>query len=335
MPEKTRSLFSILAYGLYLTITVPIKRMFGSKPPVSSWSIRTEISVLFIRRMLDNSLQGCRDNEKKAARFANLSIKEPIEKVQGAGFKGVMIGPASCNVNDPIVLYMHGGGYSLCDSLTYVASIARLLNILRNRGKIVQVFSLEYTLAPEGKYPTQLKEAAAALRHLKTSFPSHPIYLMGDSAGGHLALSLLLEIQSRPDEITGIDGCILVSPWVNVQNSSIPNRNEPTDLVTSNQLIGHMERFVPKEMSLDDIRLSPGLAESFKGFPRMFVYYGGMEVFHDDIEPFVGRMKDQKVPLVVVKEEDAPHITPMMIPFFPAMAEKGLNSICDFICTVT
>ncbi|PKX98358.1 putative lipase/esterase [Aspergillus novofumigatus IBT 16806] len=54
---------------------------------------------------------------------------------------------------------------------------------------------LEYTLAPELKYPGQLAQAAAALRYLLQDHDAAEITIAGDSAGGNLALAVLAHLR--------------------------------------------------------------------------------------------------------------------------------------------
>ena len=54
-----------------------------------------------------------------------------------------------------------------------------------------KVFSLDYSLAPENKYPSALNEALFAYEWLiSNGYDSEEISLCGDSAGAHLAASL-------------------------------------------------------------------------------------------------------------------------------------------------
>ena len=333
MHEPNRSILSLLVYFIQLVFTIPLKRLFGNKPACQSWSIRTEISIMYLRRMLDNNLEASRNNENRVAKFVNSAIKDELQHVSHNGFKGVWIGPESSEKSDPIIFYLHGGGYSLCTAMTYIASLSKLIEIFKTKGKVVRVFSLDYSLAPECKYPTQLNEAVEAFKYVVDHCANRPIFLMGDSAGGNLALSLLLELQNSELK-KHITGCILISPWVNMSNPPMSIQNEQTDFLALKELQSHVTRFVPKEMTTQDPKISPGLAPSFQGFPLTFVHYGGKEFFMGDIEVFIQRLKADKVHVTEFREESAPHITPMLIPFFPSLAKVGLDAIAQFVCKV-
>ena len=329
MYEPDRSLFSLISYLFYLGFSVPIKRLLSTEKIVHGWSIRTEIAVLYLRRMLDNNLKTSRLNEQKLASIVNYLTTLQLEHVTKVGFQGKFIGPPVAE-NEPIIFYLHGGGYSLCDCLTYCASLSELMKILKRFGTNSRVFSLEYSLAPEFKYPTQLNEAIEALKYLKNICPMNPIYLMGDSAGGNLALALALELQNIKELKNSLAGCVLISPWTQMAKIT-KNNNEQSDFISVKQLVDHVDRFLPKGIPPSDPRVSPGLSKNLKVLPRTFVHYGGREFFKDDIEQFIQNAKDQKVDLKSMNEIDAPHITPLLLPFFPSYAQLGLEAIAKFI----
>jgi acetyl esterase/lipase len=92
----------------------------------------------------------------------------------------------------PAVLWVHGGGWSRGDARTLgaYANWPAVLASLAARGFVVA--SLDYRLSGEAKFPAQIQDVKAAIRHLRTQSgalgidPSR-VYLWGGSAGGHLA----------------------------------------------------------------------------------------------------------------------------------------------------
>ena len=87
----------------------------------------------------------------------------------------------------PVVVFLHGGGWSLGDLDSY-DSLVR--DLCQRSGMLF--LSVDYRLAPEHKYPAGLDDAIAAVvwvHHHIAEFGGDPrrIALMGDSAGGNLA----------------------------------------------------------------------------------------------------------------------------------------------------
>jgi acetyl esterase len=94
--------------------------------------------------------------------------------------------PESILTTSPI-LYFHGGGYVLGSINTHDPWLKFFSAEIG-----VKIFSLEYRLAPENKFPCALEDSNLALEWLvsKLSLPTQQISLCGDSAGAHLAASL-------------------------------------------------------------------------------------------------------------------------------------------------
>lgn len=89
----------------------------------------------------------------------------------------------------PVIVWMHGGAF-FAGTRKHVANY---LKILAARGYVT--VAVGYTLAPGGRYPTQLRQANAALAYLLQNAPRLRIdpqrfYLAGDSAGAQLAAQL-------------------------------------------------------------------------------------------------------------------------------------------------
>lgn len=110
------------------------------------------------------------------------------------------------------LVFFHGGGY--LSPLAGNAHCPMALSIA-SAAKCASVFFLEYNLAPEAPYPTQLVQAAYALMYLMRDrqIPPEQLVLAGDSVGAHLILSILAHaVQSHPLAPP-------IGPWVNKAHS--------------------------------------------------------------------------------------------------------------------
>lgn len=91
----------------------------------------------------------------------------------------------------PIAVYIHGGGWTAGDKGSGAGS-ADMQELLA-RGYIVA--SLDYRLAPQHKWPSQITDVKCAIRHLRAHaamyhLDSNRIGVWGGSAGGHLVAML-------------------------------------------------------------------------------------------------------------------------------------------------
>jgi acetyl esterase/lipase len=151
-------------------------------------------------------------------------------------------------------------------------------------------------------YPRQLKQALSLIDYLvnaeKVSLSS--ITLIGDSAGAHLALSLLLHLshpspQIPPLKVEGkFAGDVLISPWVRMEMSTeLMQANSEKDILSAASLAYWAKNY------LGGATLEPWNApfvtpdEWLSELPvdKILVTYGEDELFRDDIATFSERLK--------------------------------------------
>ncbi|PZR35769.1 MAG: hypothetical protein DI538_14740, partial [Azospira oryzae] len=85
-----------------------------------------------------------------------------------------------------IVLYLHGGVYTYGNINAYRAMLSHLARSLN-----LPIVYVEYSLSPEHPFPVANNEVMRVYRELKKKYPGHNITIIGDSAGGGLAITLV------------------------------------------------------------------------------------------------------------------------------------------------
>jgi acetyl esterase/lipase len=111
-----------------------------------------------------------------------------------------------------VMLYIHGGAYFFGSVDTHRYMMQRHARKLRGR-----VFAPEYRLAPQFPFPCALHDCLASYLWLLKSYEPKEIILAGDSAGGGLALSMLVVMRDQGIPLPA--GAILISPWVDLTHS--------------------------------------------------------------------------------------------------------------------
>jgi epsilon-lactone hydrolase len=124
------------------------------------------------------------------------------------------------------VLHLHGGGYCVGSALT-PRSWAAYLSAQAGCRVVVP----EYRLAPEHPYPAALEDARAVLAELSGPDGPGSIVVSGDSAGGGLAMALLLALRDEGQDLPA--GAILLSPWLDLGR----DRRADPDLVRRDVLL--------------------------------------------------------------------------------------------------
>ncbi|MFQ6325327.1 alpha/beta hydrolase [Nocardia sp. CWNU-33] len=90
---------------------------------------------------------------------------------------------------DAVVFYIHGGGFFAGSPRTHRGVTSRLSTATR-----LLVFSVSYRLAPEHRFPAAPDDVANGYRWLiDQGYAPDRIVIAGDSAGGFLAMDLVIE----------------------------------------------------------------------------------------------------------------------------------------------
>ena len=146
-------------------------------------------------------------------------ITESVSAAEGVKYQNETIGGVSgvwCRLEHPLtgtaILYLHGGGYVVGSAHAYRHFAGQFAD---RTG--ADVFVADYGLAPEHRFPTALNHAKAVYAGLIDA-GYRQIVVVGDSAGGGLALSLVAQLAANPDAGHGVSPvcCVAMSPWTDL-----------------------------------------------------------------------------------------------------------------------
>jgi len=201
------------------------------------------------------------------------------ERSAVAGIPGAWCRPAGA-ARDAAILYLHGGGYVLGSADAYVNLVGQMAS-----RAAVDAFVPDYRLAPEHPFPAAVDDALEAYDGL-VAMGYRRIALVGDSAGGGLALALL----SRLCEIvrstgTAAPACAaVISPWIDLSLAGESmNSRAQHDPLLSREALGKAA-----SLYLDDKAANPqdprasALFARLDGLPPVRLHVGADEVLLDD-----------------------------------------------------
>lgn len=119
-----------------------------------------------------------------------------------------------------VILYCHGGGYSTGSRL-----YARTLTTKLALSTSMDVLCFDYRLAPEHPYPAAMEDAMKAWNYLMLlGYGARDVVIAGDSAGGNMALSLVLKLKEQNRILPR--GLVLMSPWTDLTSQGITHRTK-------------------------------------------------------------------------------------------------------------
>lgn len=175
-----------------------------------------------------------------------------------------------------VILYCHGGGYSTGSRI-----YARTLTSKLAMSTSMDVLSFDYRLAPENPYPAAVQDAMKAWNYLMLlGYGARDVIVAGDSAGGNLALALVLKLKDAQRLLPR--GLVLMSPWTDLTSSGKSYKTKAeSDPVLNQEYIDRMIQAYAADMDLKDPFISP-LFGSFEGFPPTYIQVGENEILLSD-----------------------------------------------------
>lgn len=189
---------------------------------------------------------------------------------------------------------MHGGAYCFGNPLAAAINLLRVAKIAAARGVSISIFSLDYTLAPTATFPCQQLESVAAYCHLLDVESIEPdrIFVAGESAGGHLALTCLMALsQEKLPKPAG------AFPWINLGNSSPSfEQNKNKDILSKKLLDRCTELATGVAVDADSAQIDlmdlTGALRNGVDWKRVlpsrtWINIGAHDLFVDDIRKFV------------------------------------------------
>ena len=188
------------------------------------------------------------------------------------GYKVVTMTPRGVDaVDGPHLLYLHGGGYVMDIAAVHWDSTARLCRDLGASATVPL-----YLLAPEHKAADVLDAMRALYDDVAARYGAESVTVMGDSAGGGMALELAQMIREDGGELPA--SLVLFSPWLDATADAPGQRDiEPHDrmlAVSGLEACGEMYR---GNLAADHPKVSP-LFGPLKGLPPMAIFSGTSDI---------------------------------------------------------
>ena len=201
---------------------------------------------------------------------------------------------------EPVALFLGGGGYvrgSLALGRIDASELAELSG--------VAVLNLAYRQGPEHRFPAAFDDAVAAFEALLArGFDAGKIVLVGESAGGGLAIAVVMKMRDQGRPLPA--AVVAISAMVDMTMTGASwQDNAGRDIITramGEQLLdlymGNADRRDP--------RASPVFGR-FEGLPPLLLHVGGVELLLSDVQALASRAADAGVDVTVWTYSGMPH----------------------------
>ncbi|HEX8657877.1 MAG TPA: alpha/beta hydrolase [Hymenobacter sp.] len=224
-----------------------------------------------------------------------------------------------------VLLYLHGGGYVLGSLNTHrslVGSLAQRTGL--------NALTINYRKAPDHPFPAALDDAKRAYRWLvRHGHQPHDIVVAGDSAGGGLALALLLALRNAGEAAPAAG--VGLSPWTDLNLPITALRRvareeglllEALQMRTWGPLYAH-------KTALSHPLLSPAQAD-LHGLPPLLIQVSTAEVLYDDVVKFVDKARATGVAVTLQPFEGLVHWWHLFWRTVPE-ARQALDQVARFL----
>ncbi|MEV6430607.1 alpha/beta hydrolase [Nocardia sp. NPDC051463] len=249
-----------------------------------------------------------------------------VTQVRSGPVRGEWVRAPGVDFGKRAIYYIHGSGYVLCSARTHRGLASRL-----SKKTGLPVFLTDYRLAPEHRFPAAADDVEAGYRWLlDRGITPQDLVIVGDSAGGHLALDLLIENgrRARPQPAA----VAMFSPLIDLTLAlAAEQERHRRDPIISARAASRLPHAYTREAPADAPRLRltvpPGTA-----LPPMLLQTGSTEMLsadarylHDMVRAAGGSCELEIWPGQV-------HVF-QALPLLAPEADHALDRVADFLCT--
>jgi acetyl esterase len=235
------------------------------------------------------------------AEVSDRTIPGPVEPIPIRIYRPEGSGPF------PIVVFFHGGGFTICNIETH-DPICRALSDAS--GSVV--ISVDYRLAPEHKFPAAPDDSLAATRwaaeHASTldGDPAR-LFVAGDSAGGTLATVTALRI--RDEGGPALLGQILLYPVVDSHNDPLPSYFDNAEGygLTSDTMDWFTEQYLVTPADASHPHAFPLHHADLHGLPPALVLTAEYDPLRDEGELYAERLASAGVSTILSRYDGMIH----------------------------
>jgi epsilon-lactone hydrolase len=211
---------------------------------------------------------------KDAAEKSVAASHATVTELEMGGVSVEDIRPHGWKDNGKVLVYVHGGGYSLFSARSTFPVAVPMANATGLR-----TVSVDYTPAPRAHFEEIQRQIVAVFDALVgAGYAMRDIAIYGESAGGGLTASTVLNLRDQGKGMPA--AAVFWSP-----NTDLSSRDDSTvtldpddPILTYSTLLVSGSKAYAGDVALDDPRVSPLYADLSKGFSPALIVVGTKEL---------------------------------------------------------
>lgn len=267
--------------------------------------------------------------EERRAAMESLAAMAPIpedvqcQPVDAGGVPAEWIAVPSADP-ERVILYLHGGGYSIGSIKTHRELVSRIA-----RASGARALAIDYRLAPEHPFPAAVEDSTAAYHWLlSTGADPARLVIAGDSAGGGLTVAILVALRDAGDPLPAAAVCL--SPWVDMEGigDSMTTKAELDPMVSKEDLLEGAKMYLGDA----DPRtpLAAPLYADLAGLPPLLIQAGTAETLLNDSTRLADRARSAGVDATLEVWDDMIHVWQAFALILPE-GQLAIDRIGEFI----
>lgn len=263
--------------------------------------------------------------EQWRAGFEDMAAK--IELPPGLDIQPIEIDGIPCirvtapgAVEGRVVVHFHSGGYVMGSANAYREFGGRLSAATK-----APVILPDYRLAPENPYPAAAEDGLAIYKWVLNNYDPKDFLLSGDSAGGGLCFSTLLN--ARDNGLPMPAGAIGIAPLLDLAGEG-DSADIDTDPLIARELIVGMGQVYIGDRDPHEHPLASPLWGEHHGLPPVFLLASSTEALRDDAVRMAVSIAKAKGKVRLSLHDDLVHIWT----FFPSLkaSAEAMSEIAHF-----
>ncbi|MDY7096690.1 MAG: alpha/beta hydrolase [Pseudomonadota bacterium] len=309
-------------------LTETTHELRSAKP---SLAMRAAVWVMSKRReVFPHTAQGVkayldsRNPPRDALMPAGFMRKYTVERWEAEGQAVVTLHPKS-GAGEWHMIYFHGGGFAFPMFKEHWPLVGAMVDKCG-----VSITVPLYDVIPESPYWRADAQADAVFAEVAKTHDPAKIVLNGDSAGGHMALSLALRLAAKGKEQPG--KLALFAPWLDVTMADPAMKAvEPHDFMLKIESLKAMGKIWADVRDPASAACSPlySTTEALSGLPPTRIWTGRHDLFIVDSRTFTTRLREAGVDAKLYEYEASPHVFMAVTPTREAKDVFGL--LADFL----
>lgn len=233
-----------------------------------------------------------------------------------------------------LLLFFHGGGWVTGDIDSYSDACVLMSNLTGHK-----VVSVDYSLAPEHRFPAGLEDCYSAMQEIlqnASTFGADPaqVTLIGDSAGGNLAAAVSLLARDRG----GLQARQQILLYPSTYNDHDPATspfdsvrvNGQDNLLTAQRLQDYITLYKSSDADLQNPYFAPLIAGNLTHQPNTLVITAELDPLRDEGEAYARRLAAAGARVEVHRISDALHGF-LSLPGLPPPVKRTYGLINAFL----